>query len=170
MQEHSTPKRDSLWRWVHHEGQRLENIGIREDGSLHNPNGYPEEFVRAAVLSAEARRHTRRSRAAAKAAETRRRRVEQKVYRVAGNLRLGHRYGPAQHCYICEKALGDPDSVARGIGSECWQHVLAALESQPPPQPKHCPLCDSPIHGNETFHPACADELRRFDAAQWSAP
>jgi hypothetical protein len=42
---------------------RLFDIGINADGSLHNPNGYPPETVRAAVLAVDARRHERRSQA-----------------------------------------------------------------------------------------------------------
>jgi hypothetical protein len=32
------------------------------------------------------------------------------------------------NCEICGRALSDPESIKRGIGSECWQHVLSAVE------------------------------------------
>jgi hypothetical protein len=70
----------SEYNWVRHpdgdQNQRLHDVGINADGTLHNPNGYPEEIVRAAVLAADARRHARRSESAKKAAETRKRRQQ----------------------------------------------------------------------------------------------
>jgi hypothetical protein len=40
-----------------HDGEPLwfRDVGILEDGSLHNPNGYPDELVRTALLAADAR-------------------------------------------------------------------------------------------------------------------
>ncbi len=64
------------WKWIRHEGVRLDNIGVNSDGSLHNPNDYPADTVRAAVAATEERRKQRRSTAAKKAAETRRIRQE----------------------------------------------------------------------------------------------
>ena len=58
----------SRYKWVNHEGERLYEVGILADGTLHNPRGYPDDVVRAAVLAADARKHERRSRAAKKAA------------------------------------------------------------------------------------------------------
>ena len=31
-------------------------------------------------------------------------------------------------CCICRKELSDSESIARGIGSDCWQDVLRAIE------------------------------------------
>jgi hypothetical protein len=124
-------KKMSIWKRIYHGDSRLalSDIGILPDGSLHNPNGYPEDVVRAAVLGAETRRHKTRSKAAREAAETRRRRHEQKVYDIAKQLVLGDGtpIGPRSHCVICGKFLNDPESIARGIGSDCWQVVLSAI-------------------------------------------
>ena len=63
--------------------------GILPDGTLHNPNNYPDDIVRAAVLAADARRHERRSQAAKRAAVTRSKRQERKVYAIAKALAAG---------------------------------------------------------------------------------
>jgi hypothetical protein len=116
------------YRWVYYEGVRLLNVGFESDGSLYNPNNYPEDVVRTAVLSANARRHARRSGAAKKAAVTRRHRQQVKVYNVAQKLKNGSRVGPRSNCVICGKGLTDFESIDRGIGSECWQGVLTQIE------------------------------------------
>jgi hypothetical protein len=56
------------------------NVGIEADGSLWNPNGYPAELVRAAILAAEERR---------RAAEERRRAAEERrrARRIAGAVK-----------------------------------------------------------------------------------
>lgn len=118
----------SNFQWIHHDGERLYSVGILPDGSLHNPNGYPDDVVRAAVQAAECRRHERRSQAAKKAAETRRRRTAKKVHDAAMRIVHSQHLGPRMNCYICGRSLDDPDSITRGIGSDCWQDVLAALE------------------------------------------
>lgn len=112
------------WKWVLHGGATLYDIGVNDDGSLHNPNGYPDETVRAAMAAAEERRSERRSKAAKKAAQTRRTRQQKRVYEVARRIVDGHVFGPADHCQICKRGLDDPASIERGIGSECWQFVL----------------------------------------------
>jgi uncharacterized protein DUF6011 len=120
------------YRWVWRntgKSERLFQVGILADGSLYNPNNYPEDVVRAAVLAADARRHERRSRTAKQAAETRQNRQRAKVYIVARRVVVGQGIGPQDHCYVCGRALEDPQSIARGIGSECWQGVLAAAEA-----------------------------------------
>jgi hypothetical protein len=35
--------------------------------------------------------------------------------------------GNSGRCYCCHKYLTDPESIARAIGSECWQRVLSAM-------------------------------------------
>jgi hypothetical protein len=120
----------SRWKWVWRnaeKAERLFQVGILPDGSLYNPNGYPEDIVRAAVLAAEASRHERRGRAAKKAGETRRQRQTAKTYIVAQRIVANQSIGPRRHCYICGRGLGDPQSIARGVGSECWQEVLDAI-------------------------------------------
>jgi hypothetical protein len=118
----------SRWKWVRHDGDIYRDVGVDKDGSVHNPNGYPEDVVRAAVEGAEARRHARASEAA--------KRKDRMVYQVVQRLRDGGTFTPGTHCEICGRGLDDPDSKARGadvsptpgIGSECWQLILAALE------------------------------------------
>lgn len=124
----------SRWRWVYRDaerprdGGRFYDVGVNEDGTLHNPRGYPEADVRAAVAVAEERQHQRRREAAAKAAVTRRRRQERKVYEVAQRIATGGQYGPTTACVICGRGLSDPPSIQRGIGSECWQGVLEGID------------------------------------------
>jgi hypothetical protein len=108
--------------------RKLLNVGILDDGTLHNPNGYPDDIVRAAVQAADARRHARRSEAAKRAAVTRRRRQEKAIWIIARRILAGHGVKPAMNCSICGRGLDDPDSIERGVGSECWQAVLACIE------------------------------------------
>ena len=115
----------SRYKWVHHEGTTLYEVGILPDGTLYNPRGYPDDIVRTAVLAADARKHERRSRAATKAADTLRQRQSRKVYAAARRLTLNNEpIGPRHHCVICGRKLNDAQSIAGGIGSECWQSVL----------------------------------------------
>ena len=106
----------------------MRDVGILADGTLHNPNGYPEDVVRVAVLAAIERKRQRRSESAKKAARTRAIRKEQKVYEVARKLQLGHRYGPTTHCIICNTEMTDPESIERGIGPCCFQLVMAKIQ------------------------------------------
>jgi hypothetical protein len=106
-------------------------VGILPDGSLHNPNGYPEDVVRAAVLAADVRKHERRSVAAKEAAITRYDRQEKRVYAVAKRIKDGGHFGPRKNCIICKRILSDEQSIARGIGSECWQGVLDDIARNP---------------------------------------
>jgi hypothetical protein len=118
----------SRYKWVRHEGGKLYEIGILSDGTLHNPNGYPDDVVRAAVSAADARRHERRSRAAQKAAETRRFRQRMRFNDVVKYLLANNRLGPSRHCFMCGRHLTDPESISRGIGSECWGSVQSKIE------------------------------------------
>jgi hypothetical protein len=117
-----------LWKWVCHEGQRLCQVGILPDGTLRNPNGYPEDIVRAAVQKADAEQREARSNAAKKAAMTRARRQERKIYATAQRIIANEKTGPRNNCVICGKGLSDAESIERGIGSECWQDVLKQIE------------------------------------------
>jgi len=127
----------SKYRWVYHveetataprKVQTLYNVGILPDGTLHNPHGYPKDVVRAAVQAADERCRERRSQAAKKAAVTRARRQEQQIYATAQRIIANEKTGPRDNCVICGKGLSDPESIERGIGSECWQHVLDQIE------------------------------------------
>ncbi len=122
-------RRELRWKYIHDDGDCFYDVGIKEDGSLHNPRGYPDHRVRAAIDGALARRHARASTAAKKAAETRRRRKERQVYRIVQRLNDGGTLTPATNCEICGRGLDDPESLARGIGSDCWQQILAAIEA-----------------------------------------
>ena len=74
--------RARIFKWVRSDcGERFENVGIGADGALYNPNGYPPEAVRAAVEAALGRRHNRLSAGAKRAALTRKRRQEKRVYK-----------------------------------------------------------------------------------------
>src|SRR5262245_56265657 len=117
------------YRWVYHGQERLFDVGILPDGTLRNPRGYPEDLVREAVLAADARRHERRSQAAKQAAVTRSHRQQQRVIEVAKRILAGHNIGPRSSCTICGRGLDDPQSIERGIGSECWQGALQALDA-----------------------------------------
>lgn len=117
----------SKYKWVHHDGGKLYEVGILPDGTLHNPRGYPDDLVRTVVLAADARRHERRSRAAKKAAATRSHRRERQVYRIVERISSGHSIGPRHNSAICGRGLDDPESIERGIGSECWQDVLRVI-------------------------------------------
>lgn len=117
--------RDWIFRWVWHQGDnRLFDVGILADGTLHNPRGYPGDVV--------ARRHGRKSCAARKAAETRSRRRSNRIRSIAKRLvdDNGAPIGPRNFCIICGRGLSDRQSIDRGIGSECWQDVLEAIELQ----------------------------------------
>ena len=116
------------WRLIKHNGARLRDLGILPDGTLHNPNGYPDDIVRAAVLSAEQQQHERRSRAAKQAAQTRHHRRGKQIHVIANKIVQGGCTGPRHHCSICGRGLSDPPSIARGIGSECWQDILAEID------------------------------------------
>jgi len=54
------------YRWINHGGQGLRDVGVLPDGTLHNPNGYPDELVREAVRCADERCAERKRQATAK--------------------------------------------------------------------------------------------------------
>ena len=119
----------SRYKWVWHGKTKLYDVGVLSDGTVHNPQGYPEDIVRAAVAAADARRHERRSLAAQKAGATRHRRRQKRVAEIAARILAGHDISERTNCAICGRGLGDPASIKRGIGSECWQDLLAILEN-----------------------------------------
>ena len=127
----------SRWKWVNGTNGRLYDVGILADGILHNPNGYPEDEVRAAIAGAEERRHQRRSEAAKEAAETRRERTKRRVYQIARALVRGSTLNPRKKCHICGRRLSDTQSIERGIGSECWDSVLEEIRRAAEPQAGH---------------------------------
>ena len=62
----------------------VHEVGINDDGSLWNPRRHDPDLVRVAVGAADARNHELRSQAALKAAQTRKRRREQKIWQMPG--------------------------------------------------------------------------------------
>src|SRR5262245_58540733 len=55
-----TTGRDRIYEWIYknddkRQEERLFNVGILKDGTLHNPNGYPEEVVRSAFAAGHRR-------------------------------------------------------------------------------------------------------------------
>jgi hypothetical protein len=129
MAKQGAVSKDTKYKWVYGpDGKTLWSVGILSDGTLHNPNGYPDDVVRDAVLAANARWHERRRDAAKKAAVTRQRRQLRRVNETAQKIVTGHNIGPRSNCAICGRGLGDTESISRGIGSECWQGVLQRIE------------------------------------------
>jgi hypothetical protein len=120
----------SRYRWVRCGPEILRDVGILDDGTLHNPRGYPDDVVRAAVQAADGRRTERRRNGAKKAAATRQRRHELRVRQIAARIVASGSIGNRCNCALCGRGLTDPESVARGIGSECWQDVLRAVEER----------------------------------------
>jgi hypothetical protein len=121
--------RDRPTRWWPRIGEFCQ-IAIREDGSLWNPNKYPEEAVRQAIAAAEAQLAARKQESIRRGVETRRRRREQRIWAAAETLRKGAGIGRRSDCFCCAKALTDPVSIERGIGPECWEHVLRHVENK----------------------------------------
>jgi hypothetical protein len=101
------------------------DVWIEPDGSLHNPfNHQPEELVRTAVLEADAKKTERMANAAKQAVATRKRRREARIHEAAKRYLSERGVGKQTHCYCCHRVLTDPESIDRGIGPECWEHVL----------------------------------------------
>jgi hypothetical protein len=82
----------------------------------------------AAQYAEAASRRARRSEAPTKAAQTRAARRHLRIVRLVSQ---GKPVGPRKHCYLYGRSLDDTASVARGIGSECWQDVQAELRCDP---------------------------------------
>jgi Family of unknown function (DUF6011) len=72
----------------------------------------------------------RRKAAATKAVATRRKRRDARLQHIAGIIVESKSAGPSPKCLICRRTLKDDISVSRGIGTECWQDVLDAIEAR----------------------------------------
>ncbi|MGN6544493.1 MAG: DUF6011 domain-containing protein, partial [Aureliella sp.] len=48
---------------------------------------------------------------------------------IAKRILAQSKIGPSLTCAVCWKALVDDESRQRGIGPDCWQTVLAAIEA-----------------------------------------
>ena len=115
------------WKWVRYEGERIDWPEFRADGTA-RAEGVSERTVLEALVNANRKLRDKRSRAARAAAETRARRRDKELYRIAHTINVGGRTGPQMHCLLCGRGLTDEESIARGVGSECWQHVLDVME------------------------------------------
>ena len=97
------------YRWVYTNDfqQKLYDVGVLPDGTLHNPNNYPEDLVRESIAGAVLRRREKRSNAAKQAAITREKRKQLMVRKVARRLLRSEQVKPSPNCVICGKGLGD---------------------------------------------------------------
>ena len=128
MRRYLNGKPEQAWHWIHGEGGRINSPRFTSDDRVIYDGDHAEIDVLRALVAANRRQKARRSAAARKAAETRRERREAKVYRLVRHLEEGGDLpGPRQKCSLCGKGLGDPSSIKRGIGSDCWQDVLRAM-------------------------------------------
>jgi hypothetical protein len=59
----------------------------------------------------------------------RRERREKLIYEAAEAIRARKHIGERHSCYCCQKRMTDPEFIARGIGPECWQHVLDRVQA-----------------------------------------
>jgi hypothetical protein len=98
-------------------------VGVRYDGALRNPNGYPEATVRLAIEQALARKRKDREDSVRRGVEKRRQRRDDQIWQAVKAWRRGALVA-AHACRCCGRPLTDPPSIARGIGSECWPQVL----------------------------------------------
>lgn len=121
----------ATYKWVWRDSARTEKlfkVGIWGNGTLFNPNGYPEDVVRAAVLAVEARRAERRRQSAKKGVATRARRRASQVNSVVKRIAEGKQVGPRYTCACCSRKLTDPVAIGRGVGPECWDTVVGLVE------------------------------------------
>lgn len=106
------------------------NVGIEKDGRLINPNNYPADAVMASLYRYGAEKVEGRIQASLRAVATRARRREKLIHEIANGINNGKKYGPRSSCICCEKDLSDPVSIERGLGSECWGHIISAIEDR----------------------------------------
>jgi hypothetical protein len=121
-------KRAYHWRYVKHNGESFNNVGIERDGRLWNPNGYPEERLRPVVEYFVNKELEERAAAIKRGVEKRKQRRLSRIAEAAHKLRTQAGIGDRLSCYCCSKALTDPVSIKRGIGPECWEHVVRRME------------------------------------------
>jgi hypothetical protein len=107
----------------------LRRVGVLADGSVWNPEGHDEQLLRQAVAIADVFMKEKRHQAAMKASETRRRRHDINLDKLARKYLAGNVFGPQHNCACCDKALTDQISILRGIGSECWGHLMSRCET-----------------------------------------
>lgn len=119
----------SKYRWIRQNGKKYLAVGIEENGSLFNPNNYPEEELRAALIQTEANAHLRRSEASKRSAITRRKREEKKIHQYVKLMLEDQEIPYTTHCYICGRYLQEEESRVRAIGPECLQNLYRVAEA-----------------------------------------
>jgi hypothetical protein len=67
-----------------------------------------------------------------KSLATRRRRLEERIAKITKDFLLGKHIGNSYECAICGKALSDPPSIRRAIGSDCWPRLQDSLAREVP--------------------------------------
>jgi hypothetical protein len=92
--------------------------------------GETDNDVRHLINTADERRKWKRTEAA-QAAITRRERQVRRVDMFAEGIVAGEELSPRIQCRICGKKVTDKSSTDRGIGSDCWQALLAAISQLP---------------------------------------
>jgi hypothetical protein len=111
-------------RWHYITKPYVSDVAYHCDGRIEFSGDSSELDVLRGLVATNRRRKQRRSEGAKAAAKTRARRRELKIYRIASRMD----FVPAKNCEVCGKRLSDETSRERGIGSECWGRVLAAIE------------------------------------------
>ena len=148
------------WRSAPYKGDWFYSVSINRDGSLYNPNHYPEEAVREACLEADRQKAQKLIAARKQGVETRKRRREEKIAKVAKDYLLGKQIGNDTECAICGKGLSDPVSVERGVGSECWPQLMTACAEA-------IPNCEAEIAGYRAQIVELGKQDRAFFEAKW---
>ena len=119
------------WKWIRTDRGRMNSPALWfENGAVVRTEAdgefTPDEITRG-IYEALRRRREKARQAAKKAAVTRARRRELKVQKVVqGYLETGKLF-PTKKCRVCGRALNDSESIARGVGSECWQDIMAII-------------------------------------------
>jgi hypothetical protein len=106
-----------------HLGKTFAHVGISRDGSLFNPYAYGETAVREAIEWAMVEQCEKHQESIREGVETRQWRRQSALWQTVKAWRAG-KLTAGYECRCCHKPLTDPPSIARGIGPECWEHIL----------------------------------------------
>jgi hypothetical protein len=120
------------WHWIMLPDRgRVFNVALATDGGqvkrLEFEGKADQGEVLSAIIGSQRRKRQRRKEAAARGAETRKRRRVSQNYRVAKSIIEG-RFKPSLVCACCRRKLTDRESLKRGIGSECWAEIKQVIE------------------------------------------
>ncbi len=124
----TSPRR---YNWILVGSRRMHNPSVRaEDGRVveatTSDEGFTSTEIVRAIFHAFFQGHEQRSESAKRGARKAAKRRQLLVYEAAEALK-NNALTPRKRCRICGRGLEDHASIARGIGSECWEQVLAAL-------------------------------------------